>query len=151
MKDIPYDSSTSHSVDELADYPTAGKQLWSGSQRNGRTSELSEMSSKKHVSFDLEDSQMRRSLTCGSSIAGIQMSVAPNAQHISRQQQNQRSVSSPSISLSSTSSARRDSTSPVAIRERLLGLFMTINALIDFKFRIQSLLGQKMIFEMTFD
>lgn len=117
FQETPYDSSTSHSVDELADYPSGQSQLWSA-QRNARASELSEMTSKKHVSFDSGDTKVRRSLTCSSGIGGI---PHMNSGQSSRQQHSQRNVSPPSISLTSTSSTRREMSPPVASQERLLG------------------------------
>ena len=114
-KEMPYDSSTSHSVDELADYTNGQK--W-GSHRNTRASELSyEMSTKKHVSFDSGDSKVRRSLTCS---AGIHINSS-NLQYNPRQQHSQRNASPPTTSLTSTSSSRREMSPPVASQERLLG------------------------------
>ena len=118
-KETPYDSSTSHSVDELMTDYTNG-QKW-GPHRNTRISELSyEMSAKKHVSFDSGDSKVRRSLTCSAGIAGIHMNTS-NLQYNPRQQHSQRNVSPPSTSLTSTSSSRREMSPPVASQERLLG------------------------------
>jgi len=90
--------------------------MWS-SERMAKTPDFSldASTSKKHVSFD---ASMVRSMTCG---AAINMNTsAMNSQHISRHPRN---VSPPSISLTSTSSSRREMSPPVASQERLLGYF----------------------------
>jgi hypothetical protein len=79
---------------------------------------LDATTSKKHVSFD---ASMVRSVTCGAAI-NINTS-AMNSQHTSRHSRN---VSPPSISLTSTSSSRREMSPPVASQERLLGYFKDI-------------------------
>ena len=116
---VPYDSSTSHSVDELVDY----------SERRSRPSDDSfdtvNPCAQKHVSFDSGDSQskVRRSVTCGSAINQHMTSIGDSVGR-----PDQRDLSPRSNSMTSTSSVKRDKSPSVGRSlERLLGTALQLN------------------------